>query len=301
MISVPIKLPQFSRKRNIARDSRSRSNGPEAGIVPLGLKGSPIRDFYHRLLRTSWPRFFLWLALAYLLGNLVFAIVYWLGNGQAPAPDAFANAFFYSVQTTTAGYAHFYPGDLFENIVATIEAFLGLLTFALATGLTLARVSQPTARILFSNVATVADFHGKPTLMFRMANQRHNMIFEAGVHLELARNEVSPEGIAMRRVYDLVPMRGRSSMFRLSWTVMHRVEDGKLAGIDEAELHNPERRYSIVVTVVGLDNTYKQPVHARHVYRADDIHFNRRFADIIGHLDDGRLTIDYPNFHELID
>lgn len=269
------------------------------GIVPLGLRASPIRDFYHRLLTTSWPRFFLWIALAYLVGNLLFAVIYWLGSGDAPATEAFATAFFYSVQTTTAGYAHFYPHNLFDNITATIEAFLGLLGFALATGLTLARVAQPTARILFSDKAVIADFHGRPTLMFRMANQRHNMILEAEVHMSLGRYEVSPEGIAMRRVYDLQPIRGRNPMFRLSWTVMHRIEDGLLAEIDEAELHDPERRYSIVVTVIGLDGTYNQTVYARHLYRAEHIHFNRRFTDIIGRLDDGRWTIDYERFHEL--
>lgn len=38
---------------------------------------------------------------------------------------------------------------------------------------------------------------------------------------------------------------------------------------------------------------------ARPVYRAEDIHFDRRFADIIGRLDDGRWTIGYERFHEL--
>jgi inward rectifier potassium channel len=270
-------------------------------IVPLGMRASPIRDFYHRLLTTSWPWFFLWLALAYFACNLVFATVYWLGSDLAPSPHAFATAFFYSVQTTTAGYAHFYPRSLFENIAAAIEAFLGLLGFAVATGLTLARVAQPTARILFSNVAVIASFDGKPTLMFRMANQRHNMILEAEVHMALVRNEVSREGIAMRRVYDLAPISSRNPMFRLSWTVMHRVENGLLAEIDEAQLRDPEQRHVIEVTVVGLDGTYNQTTYARHTYRAEDILFNRRFADIIGRLDDGRLTIDYERFHELVE
>ncbi|HET7306774.1 MAG TPA: ATP-sensitive inward rectifier potassium channel 10 [Gammaproteobacteria bacterium] len=281
------------------RRARPTADTAEADIVALGLRASPIRDFYHRLLTTSWPKFFLLIALAYFIGNLLFAAVYWLGNDTAQTPDNFAMAFFYSVQTTTAGYAHFYPHSLFENITATIEAFIGLLGFALATGLTLARVARPTARILFSNNVIVTAFHGRPTLMFRMANQRHNLIFEAEVHLALGRQEVSPEGLSMRRVYDLAPIRGRNPMFRLSWTVMHRIEDGLLAEIDESELRDPHRGYSIVVTVTGLDSTFNQTVFARHIYLAKDILFDRRFSDIIGRTNSGRWTIDYDRFHNL--
>ncbi|HET8551498.1 MAG TPA: hypothetical protein VFM97_03350 [Gammaproteobacteria bacterium] len=59
-----------------------------------------------------------------------------------------------------------------------------------------------------------------------------------------------------------------------------------LAEIDESELRDPHKGYSIVV-------------FARHIYLAKDILFDRRFSDIIGRTDSGRWTIDYDRFHNL--
>lgn len=271
-------------------------------VVPLGLRASRSRDLYHRLLTTSWPRFFLLVGLAYVTAGLLFAAIYWLGGGLAPQPVSFGDAFFFSVQMLTTGYGSVYAHSLFANSVSAVEPFIGLIGFALVTGLTFARVSQPTARILFSQSAVITDFNGRPTLMFRMANQRHNMILEADVHVSLARSETSPEGVSMRRPYDLPLVRSRNALFQLSWTVMHVLtDDSPLAGMDAEKLHDPTARHALVVTVMGLDETFHQTVHARHVYRAEDIHFNRRFADIIGQLEDGRWTIDYGRFHEVVE
>ncbi|MGH8162078.1 MAG: ion channel, partial [Gammaproteobacteria bacterium] len=158
-------------------------------VIPLGLHSSPLHDFYHRLLKTTWPRFFLIVAIAYFGTDFLFGLVYWLSNGLEPQPISLADAFFFSVQMLTTGYGDVYAHSLFANWAATLEPFVGLLGFALVTGVTFARISQPTARIQFSKNALVNNFHGKPTLMFRMANQRHNHIVEAEVHLVLARDE----------------------------------------------------------------------------------------------------------------
>lgn len=269
-------------------------------VVPLGLRASLLRDFYHVLLTTSWPRFFLFVCGAYFAVDLSFAFIYWFCGGLAPRPASFGDAFFFSVEMLTTGYGSVYANSLFANSVASIEPLIGLIGFALVTGLTFARVSQPTARILFSDSAIITRFDGRPTLMFRMANQRHNMILEAEVHAMLARNEISPEGVAMRRPYDLRLVRGRNALFQLSWTVMHTLADGSpLAGVDAEQLNDSAADYELIVTVMGLDETFHQTVHARHTYRAADIRFNYRFADIINRLDDGRWTIDYARFNEL--
>ena len=43
-----------------------------------------------------------------------------------------------------------------------------------------------------------------------------------------------------------------------------------------------------------------QTVHARHVYYPEDIACNRRFVDILSELPDGRLMIDYEQFHDTV-
>lgn len=270
-------------------------------VIPLGLHSSPLHDFYHSLLKTSWPRFFLVVGIAYFGTDFLFGLAYWLSNGLEPQPISLADAFFFSVQMLTTGYGDVYAHSLFANWVATLEPFVGLLGFALVTGLTFARISQPTARIQFSHNAVVSNFHGKPTLMFRMANQRHNNIVEAEVHVVLARDEVSPEGLALRRFYDLKPVRSRTTLFRLTWTVMHRLEDGILVGREELMTLQAEGDFSIVASVTGLDTSFHQTVHARHVYRAEDILFNRSFVDIIERQGHGTWSVDYSRFDETVE
>ena len=49
--------------------------------------------------------------------------------------DRFLNAFFFSAHTlTTVGYGNISPGSISANMLAVIEALIGLLGFALATG-----------------------------------------------------------------------------------------------------------------------------------------------------------------------
>jgi inward rectifier potassium channel len=54
----------------------------------------------------------------------------------------------------------------------------------------------------------------------------------------------------------------------------------------------------LVVTFVGLDDTYSQTVHARCEYGADDVKWGQRFVDIMGADEQGRRTIDLRKFHD---
>src|SRR4051795_1095686 len=94
-------------------------------------------DFYHQLMTSSWPRLLLGVAAAFLMVNGLFALAYLFGGGiQNARPDSFADAFFFSVQTmATIGYGRMAPDGLFANIMVSIEAVTGLLSFALVTGL----------------------------------------------------------------------------------------------------------------------------------------------------------------------
>ena len=55
----------------------------------------------------------------------------------------------------TIGYGEMHPATLYANVLVTIEVLLGLLGFALGTGVIFARISRPTARVMFSRVAAV--------------------------------------------------------------------------------------------------------------------------------------------------
>jgi inward rectifier potassium channel len=264
-------------------------------------RSSGAHDLYHNLLTMGWSRFMAVLAAVYLVFNLAFAALYLLQEGAIAnaKPGSFADAFFFSVQTmATIGYGDMHPQTLYANLLVTLEVLLAMMTLALATGLIFARFSLPTARVMFSRVAVIAPYDGKPTLMFRAANQRKNRILEAQVTASILREEVTAEGIRMRRFHDLPLTRARTPMFALTWTVMHVInETSPLWGATRESL--AEEQVEIVLTIFGLDETVSQQIHARYSYLAEDIVWNRRFADILGRLEDGTRVVDYRRFHDV--
>ena len=141
------------------------------------------------------PSFLGVLAVAFLLINSVFALLYMSDPGGVTnaRPGSFEDAFFFSVQTLgTLGYGVMSPKSFAANATATLETFIGLANLAIATGLLFARISRPTARIMFTRRAVVTPFEGVPTLMFRAANQRRNLVIEAEVTVTMI--TMSPRG-----------------------------------------------------------------------------------------------------------
>jgi inward rectifier potassium channel len=158
---------------------------------------------------------------------------------------------------------------------------------------------MPSARVLFSRVALIAPYDRVPTLTFRVANERRNLIVEAQMTVTLVRNEVTAEGQFMRRFHDLPLVRQRTPVFALTWTVMHAIEPhSPLYEITPETL--AEQEVEIVVTMTGIDETVSQIVHSRHSYTAEEIMWNMRFVDILSRTPEGRRAIDYTRFHDLV-
>lgn len=271
-------------------------------ILRLGEHYTPWSDLYHLLLTMSWLRFLGLVAGLFLINNLLFAIAYLIGgdNIANAAPGSIVDTFFFSVQTmATIGYGAMYPKTVYANILVTVEALVGLLGVAMATGLMFARFSRPTARVLLSNIAVITPYHGVPTLMFRAANKRGNQILEAKLAVTLIRDEVTPEGLTMRRLHDMNLTRNQSPFFILTWTGMHPIDE-------HSPLYNetPESlavsNSEILVSLTGIDETVSQTVHARQVYPVHNIRWNHRFADIFSTSPHGQRVIDYTYFHDVI-
>ena len=285
-----------------ARPPRLLARETADEVLAVGLRRPLLGDLYHRTLRMGWCSLFAVVLLFYIVANAVFALLYMLdleGIGNA-RPGSFWDAFFFSVETfATIGYGQLYPATFYANLVMTIETAVGILFVAIATGLVFARFSRPTARILFSQVAVIGPYNGRPVLSFRLANQRRNQILQAEVAATLLRDEVSAEGVAIRRFYDLKLARYRTPVFAMTFTVMHDIDrDSPLYGCDAALLaeHNAE----LIVTASGLDETIAQRVNARTSYLSDEIRWGHRFVDISGWTEDGRRVIDYRRFHDTV-
>lgn len=259
------------------------------------------RDPYHLLLAIPWVGFVGAIALLYLTINVVFALAY-LAGGDSIAnaqPGSFLDAFFFSVQTfASIGYGAMYPQTPYANTCVTLEALTSLVSIAMLTGLSFARFSHPTTRVLFSQVAVITPYEGTHTLIFRAANQRHNHILEAQLRVYLIRDEVTAEGKFILKIHDLKLTRSINPSFIATWMVMHPVDESSpLYGTTQESL--AATKSIITVSLSGLDETLAQMVHARHVYTAEEILWNRQFVDIIHYTNDGQRYIDYSYFHEV--
>ena len=75
-------------------------------------------------------------------------------------------------------YGSMSPATPFADLLVTVEAAVGILIVALATGLMFAKASRPRASVLFSDFPVITTWHGKPTLVLRIGNGRGNEVIE---------------------------------------------------------------------------------------------------------------------------
>ena len=269
-------------------------------VTKIGVPRFSRHDLFHTIMSLSWPEFFGGAVAIYLLGNLVFATLYWLGDHAIANASRFSDCFFFSVETlATVGYGNMSPATFYGHSIATAEIITGMLSLAVTTSLVFARFSTPTARILFSRVAVITPYDGVPTLMLRVANQRHSYILEANASVVLLRDVETGDGHSLTRFYDLKLERARSPMFALSWTIMHRIDEtSPLYGVTHNDIVAGDMR--IAITLAGVDEVYAAGITARHTYAHEDIVFDRRFADIFFDGDHPRHTyVDLSRFHDL--
>ena len=265
-------------------------------IVRIGHQQLWFRDMYVWLLAMPWLGLIGLSAIIYLISNLAFAVIYYELHDGIEKASTFADMFFFSVQTmATIGYGRLAPIGPIANLLVTIEALWGFSFFAFVTGLTFAKFSHPTAQVLFSDVAVISEYEGKPHLKIRLANQRANRIVDANVHLYLLRDIVTKEGYRMRRFFDLKLVRNDVPFMRLTWTLLHPIdEDSPLFGAtaESMEKDNDE----IVVALVGVDETMAQTIHAHHSYISSEIVHGAYFEDVLSQRG-GKLEVNFHMFH----
>jgi inward rectifier potassium channel len=281
--------------------ARYRLFDPERQTTEVvGAPPRTIRDAYHFLLAAPWWVDLALIAGAFLLANVVFALGYVAVGGVGNArPGSFADAFFFSIETmATIGYGEMFPASTTAHVLVSFEAVFGLVVTALATGLVFAKFSIVRPRVVFARKAVITPVDGVPTLMVRVGNQRGNFIAEVEVRLALMRTEISREGRTFYRMRDLTPVRSRAPAFSRGLTVMHTIDAGSpLAGATAESLRACDAE--LLVTLMGIDGTTGQYVHARCSYLDDEILFGHRYADVLSELPDGRMLLDLRHFNEV--
>jgi inward rectifier potassium channel len=278
------------------------------GSFNVERRGRGLRSFlaYSNLVSTTWSRFFLFVAVAYLLLNGFFALLYdACGPGGLVSTlnigftSPFLKAFFFSIHTSaTIGYGTIVPVGVPTNILVALESVVSLLGLAVVTGLVFARFSRPVADILFSKNAVMSWIGNLRAFEFRIINSRNNQIIDLQCRLLVSRFETNASGAAVRRYYPLNLERESVVFFPLSWTVVHVIDkQSPLYGATQEELCASGAEFLILLT--GMDETFSQVVNARSSYRADEIIWDAKFADIFVYDPAGRMAgIDMKRFHD---
>jgi inward rectifier potassium channel len=257
---------------------------------------------YHTLVSLPIPRLLLLMAVGYVFVNVVFAGLYWLAgpdaiSGTAPSPlGRFEDCLFFSVQTlATIGYGKLVPATRAANLLVSVEALIGLLGFAVLSGLLFARFARPTAKITFSHKAVIAPYGGGWALMFRLANLRNHDLTDVHAVVTFA-SWVDEGGTRRRRFSQLSLERDVIIFMPLHWVVVHPItETSPLRGLTAESLlaSDPE----IVCLITADDETFAQTVHARTSYDRSEIVWGARFRDMYL-ADSDKVAIDLTRLHD---
>jgi inward rectifier potassium channel len=261
---------------------------------------------YSNLVSTTWSRFFLFVAVVYVTLNGFFAVAYVAcgPRGLVNTLDTgiytpFLKAFFFSIHTSaTIGYGSVVPVGLPTNILVALESVVSLLGLAVVTGLVFARFSRPVADILFSQNAVMSWIGNLRSFQFRIINARNNQIIDLHARLLVSKFEPNASGTVVRRYYPLSLERESVVFFPLSWTIVHTIDkDSPLFGVTEEQLCANGAEFLILLT--GMDETFSQVVNARSSYRASEVIWDAKFADIFVYDPGGNMAgIDMKRFHD---
>ncbi|MEG1590879.1 ion channel [Chryseobacterium sp.] len=241
-------------------------------------------SWYHTMLNLSSFRFITYLVTMYILINLVFAFIYYMigvehltGIDKSNPLDEFIDVFFFSSQTfTTVGYGRIAPVGFMASLVATFEAFLGLLTFAIATGLFYGRFSRPRAYLRFSDIVVIAPFQDATALMFRLAPYKNNALTDADVTLSTA-IEINEEGVVKSNFYRLETQLSKINTLALNWTIVHKIdENSPFFGFSADDFKNTN--IEIIVHVRAFDEVFSNTVVQRSSYVSREIIYGAKFV-----------------------
>lgn len=269
----------------------------ENGVTLIAERRPLWSDLFHRFLGLSTPRALGGILLGLVLINVVFGLLYMGVGGVANArPDSFLDAFSFSVQTLgTVGYGSMYPESDGAKLLSDVEALLGLVWTAVATGLVFLRLTRPEATLRFTSNVVITRLQGQPTLICRIGNDRGNLLVDASARIVLVRRERDSSGAPFYRNLDLHLVRDRSISFTRSWTIMHRIDtDSPLWGLNAQKIIDEDIEINALVT--GIDDTSLLPMHARATWSDERIRLNHRLCDVLRELPDGSLEADARRF-----
>lgn len=254
-------------------------------------------EVFHRLITMSWMKFILLIVVSYSTVNLLFAGIYYtigtdklsMDSAQMTEAQKFMEVFFFSAQTlTTLGYGRIAPVGALANTVSSIEAMIGLLGFALATGLLYGRFSRPQSKLLYSENAIIAPYRDGIALMFRLTNLRRNQLIEVEIDVQIGYLDNETKSRAFTQ---LQLERSKINLFPTSWTIVHPIdENSPLYGKSIEQLH--QMNLEIYSFLKAFDDSFSQTVYSRTSFRSEEIVYGAKFRPMFTQLPNGNTLLD---------
>ncbi|WP_278036212.1 ion channel [Flavobacterium nitratireducens] len=268
-------------------------------------------SWYHTMIDMPSWKFFGIIFSFYLLINFVFASIYFVIGMEhldgIPLTYSqlvqFGQAYFFSAQTfTTVGYGHISPQGFVTSFIAATEALIGLLTFAIATGLFFGRFSKPTAFLKFSHNALIAPYKEGRALMVRMTPFKNTNFTDAEAKITLGMS-VEENGVKVNKFYSLDLELSKINLLTLSWTLVHPIDDqSPLYDFTKEDFENTVGE--ILVFVKTFDELFSNTVAARTSYTFDEIVYGAKFVSMYERSGDKTKTIldlDKLNHYEIVE
>ncbi|NOT51258.1 MAG: Inward rectifier potassium channel Irk [Chitinophagaceae bacterium] len=298
------RLRDLKQDTNTGLSTNSNSTGGrfvnkdgQPNVIKKGVGLLDRYSWYHTMLGMKRGKFILLLFLIYISINLFFAGIYFLIGtdhltiDQTASPwRKFSEVFFFSAQTfTTVGYGRIAPVGFAASAVSTFEAFLGLLSFAIATGLFYGRFARPQAFIKFSKNALIAPYKGGTAFMFRLAPFKNNTLSEVDVKVTLAIT-TEENGKQTDKFYDLPLELSNISGLALSWTIVHPIDDkSPFYGLRKEDIAATDME--ILVFLKAFDSVFSNNVVTRVSYISSEIVWGAKFKMMFEPNNDKSKTI----------
>lgn len=274
----------------------------KANVEKKGLNFLVRTSWYHTMIEMPTWKFLSILLSFYISINLLFAILYFsIGienlNG-INASDSFWNqfgkAYFFSTQTfTTVGYGHISPNSFLTSALSAIEALIGLLSFAIATGLFFGRFSKPTAFLKFSENAIIAPYKDGKALMFRIAPYKNTNFTDAEAKITLGLS-VNENEQPVNKFYTLDLEMNKINLLTLSWTLVHPIsENSPLFNLTKDDYNTITGE--IIVFIKTFDEMFSTKVSINTSYTFKEIVFGAKFKPMFSKSDDNSRTILHLN------
>ncbi len=295
-----------------ATDARQRRLINPDGTYNYKRKGLPFYqtfNVFHFLITAKWLRLMLIILLWYTTVNMFFVGVYYAigvdgltGMVYQTDMDKFWEVYFFSAQTlTTVGYGRLNPMSFSASALASFEALVGLMSFALITGILYARFSKAPSILIFSKKAVVGPFifQGQEItgLMFRIANAYNTSLMNMKAQVTLSIldcDTLDASGRPTRRFIPIGLERDTITFFPSSWTIVHPIdENSPFYGMNQADFQKsmPE----LMILMSGFDETFDQNVFIRYSYSIDEIEWGAKFIKIFGFDTEGQAVVDLGN------